>query len=60
MNDSITALLAKLGKPTKRRKVTARLTDADAFALDTYCATNYASYAEVLRDALRAFLNAKK
>ena len=59
MNQSLSALLANVGKPVKHHNINTRLSDSDFFALEAFCTRTYASYSEVIRAALSQYLKSK-
>ncbi|MFD2720601.1 hypothetical protein ACFST9_17910 [Hymenobacter monticola] len=57
MEDSITKLLAGLQKPGRRfRQMTVRVSEREFMELQSYAATRYLNYSDVVRAAIAAFL----
>ena len=59
MEDTLTQLLAGLSKPSRRfRQMTVRISDREFMELESYAATRYLNYSDVVRAAIAAFLTA--
>ena len=59
MDENLSSLLARLGKPVKLHAMNTRLSDTEFFALTSFCRKTYQSYSDVIREALTLFLKTK-
>lgn len=57
MEDTLQQLLAGLSKPSRRfRHMNVRISDREFMAIQSYAATRYLNYSDVVRAAIAAFL----
>lgn len=57
MDDNISKLLANLSQTKNYRNIGVRITEGEYFDLKNYCAQRYLTFSEVIREALKAYLN---